>query len=357
MPNRTEWNKCKVCERRKVKFEYWESGSNADYFSTDYESKSKKAFICPNCYNALKKVLKDDGKEICQKCWSKLNYGNYETSNWSKPIGQDCQTCQRRTEQDQKESKTRQNEADNARIRQEIEENSTSRAGKALSTCASCQKDISQETSYYFPSDKLTHYCVDCYPKQNKSAINNPIPNSLSPSNSNQSNNSPSTQQILNQQGGIRCYNCQKEFQQGDKAHYFPQEPNTKWCDPCNPQVNIFFQAFQQILAGQTVATDQLNIPFDKQQVLNILARIKRGDPVVVDEMLGISDEDKENLKVIQQKLNGEIISGKKPINEQGVNSLPWGKIVAFNVIVWPLIFVVVLIIRRQKRIRSLKIE
>jgi hypothetical protein len=220
------------------------------------------------------------------------------------------------------EEQIRKNQADIAQTKREIEENNkrTNRTEKNLNTCAGCQKDISEETSYYFPNEQLTrHWCSECYPKQSEPSSNNS--NSSTPlSNFNQINNSLPVQSS-NQQENSKCYNCKKVFNQGENTNYLPQLPDKKWCDACDFEVKICFQAAQQIFQGQKIDVDNLNISQENKTELKAIIKLKNGEDIDIDK-LNIDQESKAILKAIQAQIEqGQIptnIVSPKPFYAKG---------------------------------------
>lgn len=183
----------------------------------------------------------------------------------------------------------------------------------ATEKCDACGLKITGKSYYNDYENKTGTLCQDCAEKKiladlgKKQDPSSPPPNN--PPNYSPLNNSPPTSSQSNQ-SNIKCYNCKKYF--GDNAHYFPQEPNKKWCDACNPEMETCFQATQQIFQNQAVNIDNLNISTENKEQLKALAKIKKGEPVDVDN-LNIDEESKKELKEIQKQLSANNPSLPKP--------------------------------------------
>jgi len=203
------------------------------------------------------------------------------------------------------ETELKENEEKISRIKQQIEENNkkNSNIKNIFNTCAGCKKDISEEISYYLPGEELTrHWCTNCYPKSNNPSSSDPLPTSTPLSN-------PSSQN-QNNQSNIKCYNCKKNFNYGDNTHYFPQNPDKKWCDACDPEIKICLDATQKIFQNQEVNINNLNISTENKEQLKALNKIKKGEQVNIDN-LNIDQEAKEELKEIQKQISTNLPTNK----------------------------------------------
>lgn len=249
--------------------------------------KIKNGQICKSC---LGKKIKEgfqqsqETSERLNELWEKTEENHIRTRDALLDLLASLEkkdTNQDNSKVEEIEEQIRQNQADIARTKQEIEENN----------------------------------------KRSDSNNNNPVPSSIPLSNFNQPNNPPPTQ-TPNNQTNSKCYNCKKNFNQGENTNYLPQILDKKWCDACDPEVKVCFQATQQIFAGQTVDVDQLNISQENKVELLVITKLKNGESVDIDQ-LELDQESKAGLKEIQSQFEqGKIPTNKTPNEGYKYNSV-----------------------------------
>jgi hypothetical protein len=123
-------------------------------------------------------LLKTQGSEICSECWSNVNYQNFDTTNFTKPIGEKCPHCE------QKQGT-------------QIKPNN----------CINCQKVISQE-----PTE---HLCSNCKSSESN-PVDTPKTSSQSTSNSNHYTSPPTTNPTSTL---TNCCECHKAIAVGEQVY------------------------------------------------------------------------------------------------------------------------------------------
>jgi hypothetical protein len=135
--------------------------------------------------------------------------------------------------------------------------------------------------------------------------VSSPIDNSSQPTSNNQTN--------------IECYNCKKYFKRGDTTHYFPQTPDKKWCDTCNPEMELCFETTQKILQGQDLSENDINnlkASSKNKQELKAILKIKKGGKADAFDFFRLEEETKKGLEELQR----QIAEGKIPITPPKVD-------------------------------------
>jgi hypothetical protein len=287
MSKHHDWGNCSFCPRKRS-----DRPIKRVEFSHAY---SGRELICDFCLDILKNEGQTRGEEICQTCLVKATQNRTVIlENFFKPVGGKCSCCEKKKESPE-ENNDESNNNKNPKNNQKYNDIS-----KIFNTCTGCQKDISEEISYYLPGEELTrHWCANCYPKDNNNS--SPPPPVSAPLNDSSSQNN---------QSNIKCYNCKKYFSYEENTHYFPQKPDKKWCDACDSEIKNCLQATQQIWQGQAVNIDNLNISTENKEELKALVKIKKGQPVDIDK-LNIDEESKKELKELQKQ-----IPATSPINK-----------------------------------------
>ncbi|CAG8702802.1 43644_t:CDS:2 [Gigaspora margarita] len=255
--------------------------------------------------------LNNPGK--CQYCQTSIKKGQYCFSCLKKQIDEEFKKSQEKSSE--LNSMIESNEENNKILREELlkylAQLEEKRKNKKIKDIEAEMRENEEEIK------KIKRQIAENEQNKNNnpSDLTNPASHfSTPPVSSPLDNNSP-LQPTSNNQSNLECYNCKKNFNYGDNTHYFPQKPNKKWCDKCDPEIKICLQATQQIFQNQEVNVDNLNISTENKEQLKILVKIKKGEQVDIDK-LDTDEENKRELKELQKQITQGQTPGSPPINK-----------------------------------------
>lgn len=324
MPNGIGYNECKVCHKKNVRFGYWEGGGG-DHgpYMDNYSEKWLQAFICQGCRRDFEEALKKEGQEICDKCWWRVDYHNFETTAWSKTIGEECSTCQQRAEQEQ--------QAEEERQEWQAKQDRRNKARQEI------QDEINKKKAQI---------------KKNEERVNNIPDNSSSNSSRSESTSSSySPPPITNSTStSVNCSECQKIISIGEKVYTWPHEPNEKYCESCGIQKTLVYETLKKMLEGYdcTVTIETNNFLSSRYKTfLRLAQRIAKGEKINIDNS-PVSEEDKQGLRLFAQEKNQINQEERDKLNQ----TLFWASL--FWIAVIGLVIYLVVRWRRKKREKEL---
>lgn len=258
---------------------------------------AKKGYVwCPNCYEEYwvnSDLISHDGDCIRDEYCKKI-----ECQNVKKDKEQQEEELQNKQQKinEYYEKKKKEIELKALKKKQEILDKALKDINN-LSNCLDCHCFIPLNESAYRWENK-TPYCKKCITDK---IINSKLQNDNSSSSDSSKNGEDNFFSPPNDSETHVCSICKKTS--SEDVFYFPENPNKIFCSECKPHAEILRQCLNQIIQGQSVDIDNLNLREDGKVILRIFQKIKNGEKVDIDNS-NIDEKDKQNLREFQKKIN-----------------------------------------------------